>query len=417
MTAELEVNKEKKPAIMDISAYSNIQQKLNFLAQGLRDLKDAENQLIYIECYTKPAEKDEEEDINIIRFSTDVSIWTEISPLNKHTTPILEKSIAVNLYDLYNVVQNSISDSTEFISFKLDETDTSNPNLVISGFYNELREYDELEVSLKIHEMEFPRREFKSSRDADLIAMFELDHLSLFNILRMNIEHKTEGVNVVINDKKISFQTDYNGLKTSLIIKSYRDQLFFKDFTVFIPFYFLNLMAGTGDIENVKFHVFNDSVIVEAGGYNFIYKIKKEVEGFKISDDELEDFCVVDPKNAEAVMTLVNRVNKPAPISVASISKLEDQMAEIKTGLDGRYKISVLLECIMQAETPITIDTDIFQWMVTNTQVDGIKIQRYAHTNNIYISYENELFIKKIQYIHDIFTDYRMVETTKKLEA
>ena len=116
-------------------------------------------------------------------------------------------------------------------------------------------------------------------------------------------------------------------------------------------------------------------------------------------------------------MTLVNRVNKPAPISVASISKLEDQMAEIKTGLDGRYKISVLLECIMQAETPITIDTDIFQWMVTNTQVDGIKIQRYAHTNNIYISYENELFIKKIQYIHDIFTDYRMVETTKKLEA
>ena len=71
----------------------------------------------------------------------------------------------------------------------------------------------------------------------------------------------------------------------------------------------------------------------------------------------------------------------------------------------------------MQSETPISIDTDIFQWIVTNTQVDGIKIQRYKNTNNMYIAYENELFIKKIQYNHEIFTNYRLEEEKKQLEA
>jgi len=405
MNTELENIEQKKPVIMDISAYSNISQKLNFLAQGLKDLKDAETQLVYIECYTKIDKKDDEEtSINIIRFSTDLSIWTEIHPLNKHTTPILEKPIAVNLFDLFNVVQNCISDDTAFISFKIDETDS---NLVVSGFYNELREYNELEVSLKIHKIGFPRREFKSSKDDGVVTVFELDHLSLYNILRMNAEHKTEGVNIVIKNKKISFQTNYNGLQTSLIVKSYKDQLFFKDINVFIPFYFLNLMVGTGDIKNVKFYIYDGSVVVEAGGYNFIYNIEKEVEAYDISEDGLEDFCVVDPKNAEAVITLLNRVNKPSPVSVSTISKLEDKIAEIQTGIDDRYKISVLMECIMQSENPIIIDSDIFQWMVSNTQVDGIKIQRYANTNDMYISYENELFIKKIKYSHDIFIGFR----------
>lgn len=416
MTTEVELSNEKKPVIMDISAYSNLSHKLNFMAQGLRDLKDAETQLVYIECYTKTEKKDDEEkNINIIRFSTDVSIWTEISPLNKYTTPILEKPIAVNLFDLFNVVQNCMSDDTEFISFRIDETDSANPNLVVSGFYNELREYNEMETSLKIHKIGFPRREFKSPKDDGVVTTLELDHLALYNILRMNTENKTEGVNFVIKDKKISFQTIYNGLKTSLIIKAYKDQLFFKDITVFMPFYFLNLMVGTGDIENVKFHIFSDSVVVEAGGYNFVYNIEKEVEIFDISDDGLEDFCVVDPKNAEAVITLLNKINKPSPISIATITKLEDKIAEIQTGIDGRYKISVLMECIMQTETPITVDADILQWMVTNTQVDGIKIQRYANTNDMYISYENELFIKKIQYLHDVFVDYRSVDANKKV--
>ena len=406
-----------KSVIMDVSTYSGIAQKINVLAQAIRNIEDAEKQLIYIECFTKPSDKEDEKDSNIIRFSTDTAVWTEIFTFNKYTTPILPKSVAVNLYDFYNVINNCNPDDTEMISFRIDENNPNEPSLIVSGYYNDLREYDEVEVSLKIHKIGFPRRKFKSSNDENKILTFELDQLALYTILRMNVENDTDGVNIVIKDRKMSFQTNYHGLRTTAQIKSYEDQLFFKDGTTFIPFYFLNLMAGTGQITPIQFHIYDDVLIVEAGGYNFVYTIDKEIcTSFNTPTEGLEDFCVVDPKNAEAVLLLTNNINAPAKLSVARIKKIEDHVAEIQVCLEDRYKASVLIECIMQSNKELKVDTRIFQWMVSNTQVDGVKIQRYTGTDDVYIKYENELFKKTIHYSHEEFVNYRNEGINKLLE-
>jgi len=80
-----------QPVTMDVSGYSNIGNKLNFLAQAIKDVRDAENQLLYIECYTKSEKIDEEmKEVRYIRFSTDVTLWTEIQPARPYKRPILE---------------------------------------------------------------------------------------------------------------------------------------------------------------------------------------------------------------------------------------------------------------------------------------------------------------------------------------
>jgi len=396
-----------QPVTMDVSGYSNIGNKLNFLAQAIKDVRDAENQLLYIECYTKSEKIDEEmKEVRYIRFSTDVTLWTEIQPARPYKSPILEKSIAVNLYDFFNLIDNCQSDDSEMLMFKIDEKDPENPELCIGAFYNELREYDELEIRLKIHKIDFPKREFMSVERTP-ITVFELDQMSLMHILNLNVEHRVEGVNIIIKDRKISFQTNYHGLRTNIIIKEYQDQLFMKDIIVFIPFYLLNLMAGTGSVKPIKYYVYEDSIVVESAGYNFGYKIEKTVDSFELSDEGYEEFCITDPKNAEAVLKLGNNLNKPAPISTVVIKRIEEQLLDVQFEYKGRYKISTLLECLARTDDEVVIDADILQHMVSNTNVDGVKIQYLPGKNEIYIKYENELAIREQHYNHEEFSSYR----------
>jgi len=399
-----EVTEIEEPIIMNVSAYSNIAQKLNFLALAIKDQKDAESQDIYIECYTETRKVDDkEQELKIIRFSTDMYLWTEIHPYDKLTGDLLPQNISVNLYDFYNIIDSCKDD---IIAFWID--DTSN-ELVLSSFYNDLREYDELEVRVKINKKGFPLRALDNMQEGNTpVASFELNQVSLHYILLMNMEHNTDGVNIVFENRRMTIQSDYHGVKTILMIREYEKQIFFKNTTVFIPFYVLNLMSGTGEVNPIKFEVYEDLIKVETTDYNFMYKIEDKKEAFTISADNFEDYMVVDSKNMESVIKLLNKVNKPAPISTVKFEKISKTSAEMSAEYEGRYTVITRIDLAMLSDDIISMDSDIVQIMFNNIGIDAIKMDYNPENHNlIHTKYENQLMEKEILYDHEEFNAFR----------
>jgi len=401
---------EEQPIIMDVSSFSNIGQKVNFLAQGIKSLEDAQSQNIYIECFT---EEREEEKIKVIRFSTNLAIWTEVYPVDKIDGDVLPKSIAVNLYDFYNAIENSKDD---IISFWIDEGQQGAdvPELVISTFYNDNKEHEELEIRLKIQQLDFPRRKFlPPSRKLEF--SFTLDQISMYNVIhQLNIENKTDGVNVVVSDRRMHFQSDYHGFMTNLAIKQDEKQVYMNDFSVFIPFYVLNLMAATGQVSDIKFDFYSlegsniyGMLVVETEDYNFAHMIDSKGESFELSEEHGEDYLIADPENIIYPLQMLNRINKPAKISVATIEKTDKENGEISVSYEGRYSAIARIEmAIFPDNMPLHIDSDLLEVILTKTEIDGIRI-KYIDSNNIYIKYENALFIKEMAYDHVKFMKYR----------
>jgi hypothetical protein len=404
-----EIIKIDKPIVMNVSIYSSISQKLGFLAQGIKNEKDAESHLVYIECYSEIRTiKEKEQAVKVIRFSTNLNVWTEIYPYDKINGEILPKNVAVNLYDLYNIVDNCKDD---LIAFWIDESNPENPELVIDSFYNDKEEYDELEVRLKIHEIGFPLRKLIP---ADIVEetkkpifTLALSNISLYSIIhQLNTENKVDGVNIIVKNRKLCFQSNYNGFLTNLILKDYKDQIFFRDFQVFIPFNIFNLMSATGQITDIEFDIYDDCVIVETDEYSFLYKTEKEVEPFEIVDAGYKEYVVVDPENILYPVQILNRINKPALISVAEIEKVDDKTGDVVIKYDGRYSASVRIKMAMLSDDKVLIDSDLLESIFTGTNVDAIKI-KYFENKNLIIRFENLLMEKEMFYDHGTFMKYR----------
>jgi hypothetical protein len=107
-------SEQNTPKVMYISKISQIQEKLNFLAQSLNSEEQAEKDKIFMEFFPSTREGDS---VNIIRFSTRNGVYSEVNTVDKFKGEILERNIAVNLFDLYNIV--SFCDET--ICFWIDE--------------------------------------------------------------------------------------------------------------------------------------------------------------------------------------------------------------------------------------------------------------------------------------------------------
>lgn len=394
MTTEM-IEKEM-PVVMNITSYSNIAQKMNFLAQGIKNQEDAEHQDVYIECYTDTRDG---ADIKVVRLSTDLYLWTEVHPVDKHEGDILPKSISVNLYDFYNIIDNCKDD---LISMWIDD---ENDELVINSFYNENREYDELEVRMQIHNSSFLMRELPPV-SGDPLYSFQLDNIALHILIHeMNTENKTEGINVIIQDRKIYFQSDYNGLMTTLKIKDHEKQAFIKDFTAFIPIYVFNLMTATGQIEEIKFDIYDKHICVNTEHYGFAYNIEKQPSIEKI-DANTDDYFVADPENILASIQLLNRVNKPAKISIAKIEKVDALTADFTVECESRFTASARIDLAMLSDKVVYVDSDILESIFTKTNIDGIKVKT-TEDGNVLIEYENKLFEKTIFYDHKKFMEYR----------
>jgi len=391
-----------EPTVMTVSAYSGIAQKLNFLAQGIKDLKDAECSNVYIECYDKTDDADDnnEQSIKTIRFSTDLYVSTEINPYDKFNGDLLDESIAVNLYDLYNITTNC---QDEVLSFWVDGDE-----LVINSYYQPEKDIDELEVRLKITDRGFKDRSDSIVEDKTPVSTITLSSLSMVSIIKqLNCENKADGVNFVIKDNKLRFESKYNGFDSILTIKDIDDQVFFKDISAFIPFYAFNLMSATGQISDVKFNVYDDTLVVNTEEYDFIFPLDNMVESFDINDDNAIDYFVIDAKLFEVTLDLINRLNTPADISEMEIEYVSQGEADLTCVKEGRYTISVRTDLAMLCKESIKIDSDIFAELFKLSNVDAIKVKLDTDTKKLYIKFENGILTRQVVYDHDTFMEYR----------
>jgi hypothetical protein len=93
--------------------------------------------------------------------------------------------------------------------------------------YNPTKDIDELEVRFSIIEKGFARRSIEVKSTDTLITTIELNQMALMSILsELNVENSVDGVNMIIRDGKLKFQSVYAGLKSNLVIKEYANEVY-----------------------------------------------------------------------------------------------------------------------------------------------------------------------------------------------
>jgi hypothetical protein len=417
--SDISVFEVNEPNVMVVSSFSSIALKLNFLATALSDEDKANNTLVYIECFTR---RDGEDDERVIRFSTDDGIWTEINPLHKHSSKLLESNVAVNLYDLYNVIGNCEDD---LISFWIDSDDNE---LVINAWYNPDIEADELEVRLPIHKSKFDKVDRIVSTDIDSAAIeceFALDGTACYTTAnQLNSEHNVDGVHVSIGGGKLSFWSEYNGLLTKLEMKEDLDRVYdYTDISFYIPFNIYNLMVSTGEIKELLCRVVkvDDSYVLNlsAGGYEFSVDVTESTDinlntFDELDADAMEKLLIIDVKQFNAVMGKINKLNAPSPMSEIAIDRVDDAVVDFMVSYENRFDVNVrtYVATLSEVMEPVKIDGRLFTELIEKSGVDAFAVYR-LHNGLLYIKYENAVSFKSILYNHDKFMSYRVDEIKK----
>lgn len=397
-----------QPTIMTISAFSGIGQRLNYLAQVIKDESEATSKKLYIECYKENRKlKDSWQVVNVIRLSVDMDIWTEISTYDKIDGAILPKNITVNLYDFYNIIDNCKDD---IISLWIDEEESK---LVINSYYNEHRDMDELEVHIPIYDIGFDTRTLISTTEdmgEEPSHSLELMPIMLYTIMaELNVEQRTDGIYITNHDGKMYFTSDYNGYKTQLTFTELNENTKKEEsWTYFVPFNLMSLVAATGTVGALKLNFYNDDIgklIITTDDYDFSYPI--QLIDFDVNLPENgEDYLVVESEMAEQASALLNRLNKPAPYSIYNIKKVDGYVAEIECSYENRFAISVFADMAMLSDKEVKIDSRIFQRMFTRNMVDAVKFL-LVDDENILVNIETPVYVKKLYYQHKQFLDYR----------
>lgn len=389
--------------VMVVSEFSGIAQRLNFLAQSIRDEEEAKTTNVYIECFER---MEDDKAVRVIRLSTDLNLWTEINPYDKHNGDLLEYSVAVNLFDFYNIVDNCKDD---LIHFTIDVADDGEPELTVSSFYNSEKDINELEVTMKIDSFAFPMRELTTEfNEVDKITSFELSNLTVYNILNeLNVEQSTDGVNIIIEDGKIRFQSNYNGYYSEIKLKEHEEQVFDVDCSVYIPFSIFNLMTATGHIGELRFDVYKDIISLATSDYDFAYKRENvDIKPFTIDASEYEEHFVAECEEMESIVGLLNRINKPSPISLFKLEKIDMRHMDVQAQCKGRYNASGLVTMAVLSDNTLVCDGDILQNLFTKSNVDAIKVSS-LNGDSFIAQYENALLYKEVKYCHKEFIEFR----------
>lgn len=401
------VEGEFNPIMMVVSPFSNIANRLKHFASGLSDESSAECALIHMDCFSREIDGSE---LKVIRFTDDNGMWSEIHPHDKVSGAILERGVSVNMYDLYNAIENC---PDELITFWIDEEDNE---LVLNSFYNEEKGIDELEIRFKIQGTGVtPTITECESKKITSITMNAITFHTIMS--ELNVENNLDGVNIIVENGKLKYQADYNGFISELSIKQTDDEVYDTDVSIYIPMNIFQLMISTGHIYDLVFNLYdNDVVMLSTDDYEFYYRLTEKHEVYTFNEDNNKRYFIIDAELLESTMKLINRLNKQSNISMLTIEKVSDGEADLTCGIDGRYTISVRTDLAMLSDEKIEIDSDIFQEMVSRTKVDAIQLM-YSSPTKLYMQLENQLIIKKMFYDHEKFSIFRkqkLIEWTNK---
>jgi hypothetical protein len=369
-----------------------VAERLNFLAQSIDSDEKANKSEIIIKC-EKANQKLEIP--NKVEFYAN-GIFTEISTVDKYRGNLLEKTIKVNLYDLYNAVVNC----DEVISFFLDE---ESHELVIGSFYNESYEYDELEIRLPYIETWFP--EFNTKEILKLSSVV-LTSACIYSILKeLNINQSTNYFAVMVKDSKISFHSSNPGIDIKLQFKEHLDKTYEMDFVKHVPMSVFKLIAGSGIYSGeITVDFLEDYFIVETKDYKF--QCEYIIDAVKLFDSYgFEDAFYIDPEIFTENLKKLNTLNSPSKDDTIVFEKVNNTTADLTVKLLDRYNISTRLQLAMLTETPIYFSGKLFQELFSGCSVDALcikyrkdEVEKNAY--KLYNKYENYMIVKEILYDH-----------------
>lgn len=391
------IQSESTPTMMIVSPFSNITNRLKHFASGLIDDTNASNTLIHINCFTK---KHDDFIVKVIRFTDDNGMWTEIYPHDRINGDILDRGISVNMYDLYNVIENC---HDELITFWIDEDDNQ---LVLNSFYNETKSIDELEVRFAIKGN--GASSVITDNQSKPTAQITLNAITYHTIMReLNVERSIDGVNIIIDDGKLKFQTNYNGFISELSIKEHDTEVYDTDVSVYIPINIFQLMISTGHVYDLIFNVYDNNILMlSTADYEFYYHIPESRSVYKFDLTEVKPYLIIDADLIESTLKLINRLNKQSHISTLTIAKVSDGEADLICGIDDRYSISIRTDLVILSNEIINVDSDILQEMVTRSNSDALAL-KYISPTKLYMKVENQLIVKEMIYDHEQFSNFR----------
>lgn len=382
---------------MEVSAFSNLNMKLRYLSGIIRTKEESETVQVSIECFKEFDETDREK--SIIRISIDGEGWFDIHPLKKYGGDVLEKSISVNLYDFFNVLDNC---RDEMLSFRIDE---SSNVLVINSYYNEELDIDELEVQLPIiNSWDGCKERIKPLGDPSHCV--KLSNLTMFTAMKeLNIENKAKNLDFIFEDGKLSLQSVFNGVYSKITMKEM--QVFdFGDVKNFsIPFSLFYLMSSTGQVSDLSLDIYDDSVWVKADCYSFRYPITNTPD--KINFElESEPVFVINTEDGFTLIDKINKMNATETPTVIEYEKIENGVADLVAKIEGRMTVYVRAVLATIKEDKIAFDGNLFYDIFSKAGVDAISVNK-VNDDILFIKYENAYMYKSVIYYHRQFIDYR----------
>lgn len=385
------------PTIMEVSAFSNLNMKLRYLTGIIRTKEESENVQVSIECFKEFDEANREK--SIIRISIDGEGWFDIYPLKKYGGDILDKSISVNLYDFFNVLDNC---RDEMLSFRIDEASNS---LIINSFYNEQLDVDELEVHLPIkNTWDGCKQRIKPIGDPT--HCIKLSNLTMFTAMKeLNIENKVKMLDFIFDDGKLSFQSVFNGVYSKITMKEMEGFDFgdIKNFS--IPFNLFYLMSSTGQVSDLSLDIYDDYVWVNADCYSFRYKLNLYPEkiDFNIAS---EPVFIMNTEDGFTLIDKINKMNATENPTIVEYEKIEDGVADLVSKVEGRLTVYVRAVLATLKEDKIVFDGNLFYDIFSKSGVDAISVNK-VNEDTLFIKYENAYMHKVVVYYHNQFIDYR----------
>lgn len=388
------------PIVMEVSAFSNIHQKLRYLATALRNQGEADTSLVYIECFTHTDETNGK-DLSVIRFRSSLEMWCEINPVKKYGGSILGQNVAVNLYDLYNMVENC---KDELISFWIDDETNE---LVVSSFYNETLDADELEIRLPIRDKDFPTSDFGTDSEPDFsVALSSMVTWSA--VKELNVEKKADSISFIFDEGNLSLATDYHGTMVLIRHKELKNVDYGDKCRSFsIPFNIFHLMTSTGQVKDIEIKVYPKFVILDTDEYSFRYcfidNVWLETSAFDI---KTKPIFIISADDGMASIEKINQINSHAKSIEITYEKVQDGTADFGAEFEGRMKTFVRIGCATLSDTSVKFDGYLFKSLFTDTGVDAIAVTQGAD-GRLVMDYENSLLIKTVVYDHVKFMEYR----------
>jgi hypothetical protein len=381
---------------MYVSKINLIADRLNFLGQSIASEGDADGALIYIKC--EKANKKLEVP-NKIKFYIDLGIYAEVTTVDKYNGEVLDKEIAVNLYDLYNIVNNC----DDVVSFELD---TKNSKLVISSYYNETTDYDELEMQIPYTEVNFPSSNV--SKLGNKIVEFELDAKSCYSIIKELSIGNNQGFNFIVKDNKFSIESynkNYPYLKTRLFLK---DMLEVKspDFASFVPFSLFKLISGSGELGGLDIEVHENGIKVNTDNYKFFHITTGHLPIIKEDSSNYIQSLIVDIEAFYHNLRILNAINLPNKNDTISLEKVDDTTADLMIENQNRYTGSTRIKMAMFSDTKLIFSGKLFYEIFERLGIDAIALKFQKPENEqgtaykLYSKIENFMIIKEFFYDH-----------------